>query len=410
MTRRAIFAMLLALDLSACSGGSGFTPSLMTHQRTATATATQAPTALPGDSSSALPGDTSTALPGGDSPLCAPNPPPGTARCLVAQNLGILPLSLPNAPLIDVKGLHPADLASAYQLPTGAGGGQTVAIVDAYDDPSAEIDLAIYRLEFGLPPCLSLTGCFRKVNQAGAAWSYPPPNQQWATEVSLDLDVVSAVCPNCRILLVEANSASLDDLGASVDRAVALGANVVSNSYDASEWPGELAEDAHFDHPGVPITASSGDGSVPTFPAVSQHVISVGGTTLAKSGGSWIETAWTYDGHGCSYYIWRPAWQPQGPCHNARSTVDIAAVADPQTGVAVYDDFVNSGQLGGWIVVGGTSVGAPLVAGAYALAGDEAANGNASFAYGHPNAFSDLAPVGFDTYTGIGSPRGIGGF
>lgn len=357
----------------------------------------------------ALPGDSMGALPGGAAWVC---PPSGSgAHCLAEQNTGILPLSNSSASPLQIPGWQPADLAAAYRLPTAAGGGQTVAIVDAYDDPFAESDLAIYRSTFGLPPCTSVTGCFRKVGQQGQTGVYPASNFAWATEISLDLDMVSAACPQCRILLVEANSASLDDLGAAVDEAVALGANVVSNSYDAPEYPGETGEDVHYDHPGVPIVASSGDEGVPAYPAVSKYVTSVGGTTLSNAGGSWSQTAWSYDGHGCSAYESRPKWQPPTDgCPNARSAVDVAAVADPQTGVAVYDDFVQSGQAGGWIVVGGTSVAAPLVAAAYALAANGAHIANASYAYAHSAAFTDVAPAGFDAVTGLGAPLGVGGF
>ncbi|HEY8297352.1 MAG TPA: S8 family serine peptidase [Candidatus Baltobacteraceae bacterium] len=370
-----------------------------------------APATLPGDAPATLPGDAPATLPGNIVSLC-PEAPAGSARCLALQNTGIAPVSDPHATPLEIHGLQPADLTGAYELPgatSAAGTGQTVAIVDAYDDPAAEADLAIYRAAFGLPECSTANGCFRRVDQAGSLGPYPAPNRQWATEIALDLDVLSATCPNCHILLVEANSASLDDLGASVDRAVAMGANVVSNSYDAFEWSGEAAEESHYRHAGVPITVSSGDRGVPMYPAASRYVTSVGGTTLTRAGGSWTETAWQSGGHGCSYYLWRPYWQPPGPCHNARSTVDVAAVADPQTGVAVYDDFTNSGQAGGWIVVGGTSVGAPLVAAAYALAGNGRAINSAWYLYAHRSAFNDVAPAGFDAYTGLGTPHGLGG-
>ena len=140
--------------------------------------------------------------------------------------------------------------------------GQTVAVVDAYDDPSAEADLGAYRSFFGLSTCTTANGCFRKVNQTGGA-SYPSGNLGWAQEIALDLDMVSAVCPNCHILLVEANSAAFSDLGTAVNEAVALGANVVSNSYGGAEWSTENQTNvADFDHPGVAITAAAGDGGM----------------------------------------------------------------------------------------------------------------------------------------------------
>ncbi|HEY8314206.1 MAG TPA: hypothetical protein VIG51_08505 [Candidatus Baltobacteraceae bacterium] len=415
----ALAALALAVaSLEACSGSGVLPNQSAPRARQASVTGTPAdspeglpgdsPAGLPGDSPESLPGDSPEALPGGDLALC-PDARPGVARCLAVQNTGVLPLSDPAATPLEIRGLHPADIRSAYGLPAGGGDGQTVAIVDAYDDPGAEADLAVYRNAFGLTPCTTLNGCFQKTAQDGST-RYPAPNAAWATEIALDLDVVSATCPRCRILLVEASSASLDDLAASDDRAVALGATVVSNSYDAAEWPGEAALETHYAHRGVPITVSSGDGGIPTYPAASRYVTAVGGTTLTRNGSGWTQSPWKNAGHGCSYYMWRPYWQPKGPCHNARSTVDIAVVADPQTGVAVYDDFSNSGQAGGWIVVGGTSVGAPLVASAYALAGNGRSINSAWYAYQHRDAFTDIGPAGFDAYAGIGSPRNVTGF
>jgi subtilase family serine protease len=274
-----------------------------------------------------------------------------------------------------------------------------VAIVDAFDDPSAESDLGVYRTAFGLPPCTSGNGCFKKINQNGEAGSYPPANAAWSQEVALDVEMVSAVCPNCTILLVEANSASVDDLGASVDEAVRQHAHVVSNSYYATEWSGESSEDVHYRHPGVAVTVSSGDQAAPFYPAASPYVTAVGGTSVSGASGGRSETPWPYGGRGCSAYEARPSFQRTAAC-KTRATVDVAAVADPQTGVAVF-----STESGGWVVAGGTSVGAPLVAAAYALARPQ----SPAYAYAHPSAFHDIAPAGYDLATGLGSPKGTGG-
>ena len=320
------------------------------------------------------------------------------------------------APAALLPGLHPRDLRDAYGLQSHAAG-MTVAIVDAYDDPKAESDLNVYRAKFGLSPCTTANGCFRKVNQKGKSGPYPAFSRAWAYEIALDLEMVSAVCPQCSILLVEAKSANIDDLGASVDTAVALGARVVSNSYYAVEWAGELSEDVHYNHPGVAIVVSSGDNAVahygdnairpgqtvprtgPYYPAASPYVTAVGGTSLKKSASTWRETAWAYDGQGCSKYEARPAFQPH--LCTTRSTVDMAAVGDPQTGVSVY-----ATQAGGWVVAGGTSVAAPLVAAAYALSGNPT---GPAFAYGHAGAFRDIRPARFDAATGLGSPNGTSG-
>src|SRR5262249_5708626 len=221
---------------------------------------------------------------------------------------------------------------------------------------------------FGLAPCTTANGCFRKVDQNGGT-NYPRADKGWAQEISLDLDMVSAICPNCNILLVEANSNSFVNLAAAVDTAASLGANAISNSYGGSEFAGEVSYEAHFNHPGVAITVSSGDsGFGVEFPAASQYVTAVGCTTLSLSNGGVSATAWSGCGSGCSQFISKPSWQTDTGC--ARRTVaDVSAVADPNTGVLVYDTFRVPGG-GGWLVFGGTSASAPIIAAVYGLAGN----------------------------------------
>jgi hypothetical protein len=324
------------------------------------------------------------------------------------------------------SGYGPADLQSAYALPSStAGSGQTVAIVDAYDDPNAEGDLAVYRSQYGLPACTTANGCFRKVAQDGST-SYPQPDGGWSQEISLDLDMVSAVCPACHILLVEATDNTIPNLGAAVDEAVALGAKYISNSYTGVEDPAEISWDAsYYDHPGVVITAASGDsGYGPSYPAASPYVTAVGGTTLvpdASAPHGWAESAWAGAGSGCSAQEGKPAWQVDTGCAN-RTIADVSAVADPDTGVAVYDS-----GAGGWAEFGGTSVATPIIASAYALAGPpqpgtypaeypydafisgagglndvtSGANGDCSPAY------LCTAETGYDGPTGVGTPDGV---
>jgi subtilase family serine protease len=322
------------------------------------------------------------------------------------------------------NGYGATDLQAAYGLPSAtSGSGQTIAIVDAYDDPTAAADLTTYRSTMGLTACAA--GCFTKVNQNGSTTGLPRANGGWAQEISLDLDMASAICPNCRILLVEANSAQFTDLAAAEDRAAALGATVISNSYGGSEFSseGSTTYNSHFDHPGIPITVSSGDnGYGVEFPAASQYVTAVGGTSLTKSGSTFSETAWSGAGSGCSAYIAKPSWQTDSGC--ARRTVaDVSAVADPNTGVAVYDSYKYQGRAG-WMVFGGTSVAAPVVAGVYALAG----NGRTidpSFPYSHTSALHDITSgsngscsgsylctslAGFDGPTGLGTPATAAAF
>lgn len=354
---------------------------------------------LPGDSPRSLPGDSPRSLPGAQLG-CDLTFEIDQANCTIAVNITIPPVSSVTTPANLLPGYHPADLRSRYVLPSQKAGG-TVAVVDAYDDPSAESDLAVYRSTFGLPACTSASGCFQKVNQAGVPGTYPSVNAGWDEEISLDLDVVSAVCPNCKILLVEANSPTLDDLGAAVDTAAHSHPLAISNSYYGPEWSGETAYDTHYHHPGIAITMSSGDQVSTFYPAASPYVTAVGGTSLTSNSGSWKESAWQYGGQGCSAFEPKPSWQGNTGCKSSRSTVDVSAVADPQTGVTMYDS-----SAGGFLVAGGTSVGAPLIAAAYALSANPQ---GPAYSYGHRSAFYDIPPAGYDLATGLGSPNGVRG-
>ena len=350
-----------------------------------------------------------------------PSAAPAEARChslVRVDNLGA-PMATSGP-----TGYNPADLVSAYNLGSG-GAGQTIAIVDAFDDAKAESDLAVYRNQFGLPPCTTANGCFRKVDQNGGT-SYPRGDMGWAEEISLDLDMASAICPSCNILLVEARTNSFANLAAAVDRAAALGATVISNSYGGSEYSGEVNDESHFNHAGVAaITVSSGDnGYGVEFPAASQYVTAVGGTTLRRASNArgWSETVWSGAGSGCSAYISKPTWQTDADC--ARRTVaDVSAVADPNTGVSVYDTFRL--HPGGWLVFGGTSVSAPIIAGVYALAGNASLINYGSFSYSNLSSLFDVTAgsngscggsylctgtAGYDGPTGNGTPNGTGAF
>jgi subtilase family serine protease len=322
------------------------------------------------------------------------------------------------------QGLNPVDLQSAYKLPSAtAGNGQTVAIVDAFDDPNAESDLATYRAQFGLSSCTTANGCFRKVNQNGGT-SFPRSNVGWAEEISLDLDMVSAICPHCHILLVEATTNSLTNLGTAVNRAATMGANAISNSYGGGESSGETStETSFYRHPGIAVTASSGDsGFGVEFPAASQYVTAVGGTSLRRASNSrgWTETAWSGAGSGCSAFITKPSWQTDSGC-SRRTVADVSAVADPSTGVSVFDSFHEPG----WLVFGGTSVSSPIIASVYALAGNASSITFGSFPYSHTSSLFDVtsgsngscspsylctAGPGYDGPTGLGTPNGVGAF
>ncbi|WP_326835843.1 S53 family peptidase [Amycolatopsis rhabdoformis] len=339
-------------------------------------------------------------------------------------------------------GYGPAEIQAAYGLAGRHGEGRTVAIVDAMDAPTAESDLATYRAARGLSPCTSQDGCFRKVNQHGDASPLPAPDFGWAEEISLDLDAVSATCPDCRILLVEADSPDTDPLMTAVDTAAATpGVVAISNSYGGAEDPTITAADIHLDHPGIAITASSGDaGYGVSWPASSPHVTAVGGTTLKKSAGTtrgWAETTWSGSGSGCSALEPKPEWQHDTACAK-RTVADVAAVADPKTGLGVYDTYNSCGggalcdallALGlaqgadGWVQVGGTSLSSPVVASVYALAGNHVTG--AAGPYAHPASLFDVtsgsngkcggsylctAGAGYDGPTGLGTPNGTGAF
>ncbi len=320
-------------------------------------------------------------------------------------------------------GYGPADLQSAYNLPSAtAGSGQTVAIVDAYDDPTAESDLGVYRAQFGLPACTTANGCFKKIDQTGGT-TYPRKNGGWAQEISLDLDMVSAVCPNCHITLVEDKSASLANLGAAVNEAASFKPASISNSYGGSDTSDASAP--YYNHPGIAVTASTGDsGYGVQFPASSHYVTAVGGTSLTHSGSTWSQTAWSGAGSGCSTL--NTALTAQATANTGctmRAVADVSAVADPNTGVAVYDSTAYQG-LSGWLVFGGTSVSSPIVASVYALAGNTASIDN-NYPYTHASALTDVtsgsngtcptfqwchAGVGWDGPTGLGTPNGVGAF
>lgn len=353
---------------------------------------------------------------------CAPVPD-GQARCLALRYTPVSGgLGLQAAP---PRGLSPADIQAAYQLPNS--GGQTVAIVDAYDDPNAEQDLAVYRQQFNLPACTSDNGCFRKVDEQGGS-NYPSADASWAAEISLDLDAVSAACPGCRILLVEAGSNRDPDLYAAVDQAVTLGANFVSNSWSEAEKASQRSSDQHWDVPGVLFAFATGDNGYTAgtqYPASSASALAVGGTSLSKggSGRGWTETAWNRAGSGCSRYEAKPSWQSGvvSPCRTHRAESDVSAVADPKTGLAIYDSY----QKDGWLQYGGTSLATPLVTAIAALAGPGGGAGNpASYPYAHQANLTDItsgsngycrtavcdAGPGWDGPTGLGTPLGVTAF
>jgi hypothetical protein len=355
--------------------------------------------------------------------VCPP-PAPGRATCLSLLRIPVASASASPATRAYTQndgasasgpagGLTPAQLASAYEYePTAGGSGQTVAIVDAYDDPDIEADLGEFDENYGLSECTSANGCFEKVGQSGSTTSLPEADTSgWSLEISLDVETVHSVCPNCKILLVEADSESFDDLGAAENEALTLGATEVSNSYAGPEAELGPAEQAAYDHPGTPIVAATGDEGyddwavldegleppgMPDAPASLPSVVAVGGTSLhlTSSGARAGETVWNDEGPegetgvglgatggGCSTLFTAQPWQQDAPgfaasgCVTKRLAADVSAVADPLTGFDVYDSdecgsyCAEEGLGKGWATIGGTSLSAPIIASLYALSG-----------------------------------------
>jgi subtilase family serine protease len=332
-------------------------------------------------------------------------------------------------------GYGPSSLQSAYKLPSTGGSGQTVAVVDAYNDPNAVSDLATYRSAWGQAACNATTkaGCLTVVNQNGAASPLPANagSSGWDVEESLDVDMVSAICPNCHIYLVEVTSPTDTNLGTGVNSAVNLGAKFVSNSYGGPESSSDSSFDtAYYNHPGVAVTASAGDdGYGVSYPAASRYVTSVGGTSLSTASNSrgWTETVWGSSaggegtGSGCSVDDAKPSWQTDTGCAR-RTDNDVSADANPNTGVAVYDTY----SEGGWLEVGGTSASSPMIAATFALAGTPASGTYpSSYIYAHTSSLFDVTSgsngscspaylchgeTGYDGPTGWGTPNGVTAF
>jgi subtilase family serine protease len=344
-----------------------------------------------------------------------PSPPVGYVHChaLVATDAHGNPAASQSP-----TGLAPATIKSAYGFSTSstAGAAQTVAIVDAYDDPSAESDLAVFSSRFSLPACTTANGCFQKVDQRGGA-VYPRKDPGWALEISLDVQWAHAIAPGAKILLVEADSNSFANLMAAEDYAKAH-AKYVSNSWGGSEFSGESGYDGHFAQSGVSFFVSSGDAGLPAeYPSASANVISVGGTTLHFSGATFTaETGWSSGGGGCSAYETATSAQRnfagygQANCGGRRATPDVSLDADPASGVSVYDTTRYQGQSG-WFTVGGTSASSPMWA---ARSADSAKVVDSSYVYGGNITYRDVtsgnngAPclVGYDLCTGRGSWTG----
>ncbi|HYZ56333.1 MAG TPA: ricin-type beta-trefoil lectin domain protein [Streptosporangiaceae bacterium] len=450
---------LNAVAPGAASASSQSASAPSSAQTTATRSAARTATPSPGRAAARfVTTPHSPALPAGVRQVCAKPSHPGQMTCmaLVRTNVKSHAGVAPDDAAPPAGSYSPNNLQSAYSLASAessfTASGETVAVVDAYNDPNAASDLKTYRAQYGLPPCATSTGvgtgagCVTVVNQTGGA-SLPTtdPTGSWELEESIDLDMVSAICPACHILLVEANSTDLSDLGTAENYAAAH-AKFVTNSWGSGgEFTGESAYDSrYFDHPGVAVTFAAGDyGYGPQYPAASQFVTSVGGTTLTQGSSTtrgWTETAWSGTGSGCSAAEAKPSWQaaidgsrgsgawdPNG-CLN-RTHNDVAAVADPTPGVAIYDSYTAPGiSAPDWTTAGGTSVASPIIASVYALAGTPTPNTYpSSYLYRAKTGLYDVtggtngtcesnrlylchSGTGYDGPTGLGTPNGAGAF
>ncbi|HET8558894.1 MAG TPA: S53 family peptidase [Marmoricola sp.] len=334
---------------------------------------------------------------------------------------------VPSSSTPPASGMTPTDLRTAYNLPSSITGHPTVAIVDAYGYPNLESDLATYRSYFGLPACTTSNGCLKIMDQTGGT-SLPRFDTNWAGEQALDVDAVSAICPDCHIVMVQAKTASFANLGTAVNTAAAQpGVVAVSNSYGGGD-AADSSYGKYYKHAGIAITASTGDNGYQggSYPASSSYVVAVGGTSLYRSSG-YPESAWSGAGSGCSTY--NPVFSAQSGvntgCGSYRAMADVSAAADPNNGgMAVY--FPTSKTKSTWAQVGGTSESSPIIASVYALAGTSYTGYANALPYSHTSSLNDVTTgsnattcspsqlctsgSGWDGPTGLGTPNGTGAF
>jgi len=378
-------------------------------------------------------GDGPAAATSGHTPLhaasvCAASRHADEAAChakILVDAKGVVPASATPS----TSALTPAQLQSAYRLSGLTSGGKTVAIVDAYGYTNLARDLATYRSYFGLPACTTASGCLRIINQSGGT-SLPRMDTGWAGEQALDVDAVSAICPDCEIVVVQAKSTSFADLGAAVNTAAKqAGVVAISNSYGSSTDAADASYGSAYNHPGIAVTASTGDNGYQggSFPASSTYTVAVGGTSLKAAPGTirgWTESVWSGAGSGCSTYNAKPSWQTAATGCAKRAMADVAAAADPSAGgMAVY--YPTSSTKSTWAQVGGTSESAPIIAATYALGTKTLPSYPAALPWANTASLNDVTSgsngtcspalwctgtAGWDGPTGLGTPNGAGAF
>ncbi|NVM97534.1 peptidase S8 [Arthrobacter sp. SDTb3-6] len=363
--------------------------------------------------------------------VCA-TPRHGDAACTARQAADPAGRPVTNAGAPPSTALTPTQLKSAYNLTGLASGGRTVAIVDAYGYPNLERDLGVYRSQFGLPPCTTANGCLRIVNQTGGS-KLPRMNTGWAQEQALDVDAVSAACPDCRITVLQASTASFANLGTAVQTAAKMpGVVAISNSYGGSD-ASDSSYGQYYNFPGIAVTASAGDNGYQgaSYPASSRYVVAVGGTSLAPASNTrgWSESVWSGTGSGCSgLNAALPAASSSNTGCAGRAMNDVSAASDPNVGgLAVY--YPTSSSSSTWGQFGGTSEASPIIASVYALSGNTGSAATGSYAnaipYGHAGSLFDVtsgsngtcptaqwctAGTAWDGPTGLGTPNGVAGF
>lgn len=424
--RRTIACGVLLVALAACGRASGVVPPRVASETAASAIPAAAIRnvqffdALPGLDDAAS--DYLDPVPSFDDLTTATDyldPVPGYALCeasvreaAACSTVSATRAALPaGTPLARIPGMHPSWLLDAYRLRAAArdrGNDQTIAIVVAGRTPHVESDIAEYRRTFGLGECSARNGCLRR-SVADAEPAEVAYSDAWEIEATIDGEIASAVCPHCRLLFVEVGTTRIEDVMAAAERAVALGATVLNLSFAAAETGMTVADAAGYRSAGIPFVAATGDTHAgATWPATAPFAIAVGGTSLVPDRGTargWTERVWSGSSGGCSTIVARPPWQAGAACA-MRATADVSAFADPRPGVAIYVTPRRSAR--GWRTFGGTSVAAPIVAGAIALAGNGAHLGTARYVYYHR---SSLFAVDGDAFAaGLGSPNGTGAF
>ena len=309
------------------------------------------------------------------------------------------------------QGFGANDLQAMYNIDPTLGDGITIAVVDAYGYQDLESDLAVYRQHYNLGDCTIASGCLTIVNNMGQTSPLPVDSDQgWIGETTLDVQMISAGCPRCKIIVIQADAAGAGlEVGQTVARRLQVDA--ISDSWGSQEFSGSLDSEGDYDNPGIGTFVSTGDGGYAggtQYPSTSAFTIAVGGVSFDGT----TTSAWNGAGSGCSAVIPKQTWSPtDAPCAT-RAVADISAIADPMTGVAVYN-----AKQGQWTVAGGTSAAAPLSAAIFAAAGH--GDARAAFIYKHRTAFTDVttgstgscgggtlctAVPGWDGPTGVGTP------